>query len=517
VTPEAIDRLADEFFAAIERGDLEAVAGYYADDVVVWHNVTRRDQTREENLRLLRHLSGRIADWRYEEVRRDCFPGGFVQRHLLRGTNAAGEEVELPVCLVPGRRPDGTGDRSCETALAPKEPGIDGIREQPRVGKPLQQGHAGHDVTEGRGVEDVERRALGAEASRRRLVGGEKIDHGEARASRLGGHDAVQVCDGVGVRILREDGEDRERDRHGPGDARQLREAAGEARAGLRVRVEVAKVAPLAIAAPRGLDARVGAQLDVDGRSFALHVDPTPLVEAVGAWLVRLGQEVARQQDQARARQQAGAAAGERRALLALGQPLERLRLEAERLGIVENVAVDDEVRLEAQAARAQRLDHLGQVVAGDAQVQHFEVPRARCGGGGEQVLEHGGPARLPLHAEAVGHRVTDRSDAKGVRRVRLGVLAIPQAGAADHVFAIARARPQLVGEARVGRGLEDLLEDHLDGGPQVERAYRDLADRDAQREAGEGEQRPGAHPAFRDARRRRRSPGGRGRGARRS
>jgi ketosteroid isomerase-like protein len=104
VTPEAIDRLADEFFAAIERGDLEAVAGYYADDVVVWHNVTRRDQTREENLRLLRHLSGRIADWRYEEVRRDCFPGGFVQRHLLRGTNAAGEEVELPVCLVAGVR-----------------------------------------------------------------------------------------------------------------------------------------------------------------------------------------------------------------------------------------------------------------------------------------------------------------------------------------------------------------------------------------------------------------------------
>ena len=100
MTPDAVDRLADEFFAAIERGDLEAVAGFYSDDVIVWHNVTRRTQTREENLRLLGYLAQRITSWRYEEVRRSCFPGGFVQQHLLRGENAAGDEVEVAVCLV---------------------------------------------------------------------------------------------------------------------------------------------------------------------------------------------------------------------------------------------------------------------------------------------------------------------------------------------------------------------------------------------------------------------------------
>lgn len=104
MSPDPIDRLADDFFAAIERGDLEAVGALYADDVVVWHNVTGRTQTRAENLRLLGHLAGLISDWRYEEVRRHCYPGGFVQQHLLRGTNAIGEALEVPVCLVAGVR-----------------------------------------------------------------------------------------------------------------------------------------------------------------------------------------------------------------------------------------------------------------------------------------------------------------------------------------------------------------------------------------------------------------------------
>ena len=92
--------IAAEFFAAIERGDLDAVRELYAPDVQVWHNVTGRTQTREENLRLLKFFTGRVAELRYEVLARDFFPGGFVQRHVLHGKLASGELVAASVCLV---------------------------------------------------------------------------------------------------------------------------------------------------------------------------------------------------------------------------------------------------------------------------------------------------------------------------------------------------------------------------------------------------------------------------------
>ena len=94
------DELATAFFAAIERGDLDAVQGLYAPNVEIWHNVTGRTQTRDENLKLLRFFTGRVSERRYEVLARDFFPGGFVQRHVLHGKLASGELVAAPVCLV---------------------------------------------------------------------------------------------------------------------------------------------------------------------------------------------------------------------------------------------------------------------------------------------------------------------------------------------------------------------------------------------------------------------------------
>jgi ketosteroid isomerase-like protein len=94
------DAIASRFFAAIERGDLDAVRELYAPDVEVWHNVTGRAQTRDENLRLLRSFTGRVSERRYEVLARELFPGGFVQRHVLHGRLASGERIAAPVCLV---------------------------------------------------------------------------------------------------------------------------------------------------------------------------------------------------------------------------------------------------------------------------------------------------------------------------------------------------------------------------------------------------------------------------------
>lgn len=94
------DRIASEFFAAIERGDLDAIRELYSRDAEIWHNVTGRSQTREENLSLLRFFTGRVSERRYEVLARDFFPGGFVQRHVLHGKLDSGDLIAAPVCLV---------------------------------------------------------------------------------------------------------------------------------------------------------------------------------------------------------------------------------------------------------------------------------------------------------------------------------------------------------------------------------------------------------------------------------
>jgi len=95
-----IESIASKFFAAIERGDLDAVRELYSPEAEIWHNVTNRTQTREENLALLRFFTGRVAERRYEVLAREFFPGGFVQRHILHGKLKSGELVAAPVCLI---------------------------------------------------------------------------------------------------------------------------------------------------------------------------------------------------------------------------------------------------------------------------------------------------------------------------------------------------------------------------------------------------------------------------------
>jgi ketosteroid isomerase-like protein len=99
VTDET-DAIASRLFAAIERGDLDAVHELYAPDVAIWHNVTNRSQTRDENLSLLRYFTGRVLERRYEVLAREFFPGGFVQRHVLHGRLASGERITAPVCII---------------------------------------------------------------------------------------------------------------------------------------------------------------------------------------------------------------------------------------------------------------------------------------------------------------------------------------------------------------------------------------------------------------------------------
>lgn len=97
---QELDALANDLFDSIARGDLERVAGLYDPAVEVWHNVTRKTQSRSENLGLLETFTSRVNDLRYEVHSRDFFPGGFVQRHTLHGKVRSGAALAVPVCIV---------------------------------------------------------------------------------------------------------------------------------------------------------------------------------------------------------------------------------------------------------------------------------------------------------------------------------------------------------------------------------------------------------------------------------
>ncbi|MCC7363299.1 MAG: nuclear transport factor 2 family protein [Dehalococcoidia bacterium] len=92
--------VAERFFAAIASADIEAVRTCYAPDARIWHNVGGEEQGVEENLRLLGWVTRNTGDYRYEDVRRQASEEGFIQQHVLRGTNRKGHPVEVPACVV---------------------------------------------------------------------------------------------------------------------------------------------------------------------------------------------------------------------------------------------------------------------------------------------------------------------------------------------------------------------------------------------------------------------------------
>lgn len=71
----------DDFFAAIETGDLARVEQLYAPDVQVWHSITNAHQGRAESVALLGWLRG-SATIHYDVLERLVVDGRVAQRHV---------------------------------------------------------------------------------------------------------------------------------------------------------------------------------------------------------------------------------------------------------------------------------------------------------------------------------------------------------------------------------------------------------------------------------------------------
>ncbi len=93
-------RLADRFFAAIEATDTGALDELYTRDAVIWHNYDDVEQPRDENIAMLANFPKMFKEFRYTNIRRHYFDGGFVQQHVCKGTKANGEPFEVPNCMV---------------------------------------------------------------------------------------------------------------------------------------------------------------------------------------------------------------------------------------------------------------------------------------------------------------------------------------------------------------------------------------------------------------------------------
>ena len=97
---ESMQTLANRFFDAIERVDRQALEDSYTPDAVVWHNYDNVEQPRDENIAMLMNFPQFFKSFKYTDVRRSFFEGGFVQQHVCRGVKVNGEPFAVPNCMV---------------------------------------------------------------------------------------------------------------------------------------------------------------------------------------------------------------------------------------------------------------------------------------------------------------------------------------------------------------------------------------------------------------------------------
>ncbi len=100
----AVASVADRLFAAIEAGDVDAVASMWSDDVTVWHSGDTRPSEKKRAMRVIDWFVSSTAERHYDILDRRSFDGGFVQQHVLHGTTRSGEAYSLRVGIIIRRR-----------------------------------------------------------------------------------------------------------------------------------------------------------------------------------------------------------------------------------------------------------------------------------------------------------------------------------------------------------------------------------------------------------------------------
>lgn len=100
MTDKEIEEFAAHFVDTVQRGDGEAMRACYAPDGVIWHNTDNREQSVDENIKVLNWFVETLPDRKYTVQRREVIPNGFVQQHVLSATLPSGEPWKMDACVV---------------------------------------------------------------------------------------------------------------------------------------------------------------------------------------------------------------------------------------------------------------------------------------------------------------------------------------------------------------------------------------------------------------------------------
>lgn len=100
MTPEKIESIAQHLMEAIQAGDGERMRTFYAPGAKIWHNTDRKEQTIDDNIRVLDWFVRTLPDRNYAVSRREALPDGFVQQHVLSATLPDGTKWDTHACVV---------------------------------------------------------------------------------------------------------------------------------------------------------------------------------------------------------------------------------------------------------------------------------------------------------------------------------------------------------------------------------------------------------------------------------
>jgi len=98
--PDQLNQIADRMFAAIERGDIAALAAMWSDDITVWRQGGGRERDKPRGLKVIEWFVDNTAERRYEVLDRQLFDGGFVQQHNVHAAGNDGTPLTFRACLV---------------------------------------------------------------------------------------------------------------------------------------------------------------------------------------------------------------------------------------------------------------------------------------------------------------------------------------------------------------------------------------------------------------------------------
>jgi uncharacterized protein len=88
--------LAQALRKSLEVLDAEALGALYAEDAKIWHNFDGVEQTPEQNIKTINWMKRKLKDFKVTDFRQDILDDGFLQHHVIAGTEPA---VSAP-CLV---------------------------------------------------------------------------------------------------------------------------------------------------------------------------------------------------------------------------------------------------------------------------------------------------------------------------------------------------------------------------------------------------------------------------------